>query len=150
MLAEIHHVPIATVNADGSPHNSPVFIAFDENLNGFWVSSPESLHSKNISRTHQAFLTIFDSREGHGGIFIKAEAAELTDENEVRRGYEILRAPKEKFYGQMGGFELYFSKSPQRIYQAKPLQIWLNTSDRDETGIIIRDRRVEVKADDLL
>lgn len=32
LLVTAKHVAIATVNADGSPHNTPVFMAFDDGL----------------------------------------------------------------------------------------------------------------------
>jgi len=150
VLAEIHHVAIATVNADGTPHNSPVFMAFDERLNGFWASNPEALHSQNIARTGQVFLSIFDSREGHSGLCIRAEAEALENEADARHGYETLCALKEKFYGSMGQLESYIEPGPQRIYRARPLQFWVNVSDRDASGVIIRDRRHEAKVEDLL
>ena len=146
LLAEIHHVSIATVNADGSPHNSPVFMAFDKQLNGYWSSHPDSLHSRNITRTGQAFLAIFDGREGHGGLFIEADASVLED---VRHGLEVLRPIKEAIYGTIGGPETYLSPGPQRIYQAKPRRFWVNVSNRDQQGVIIRDERYEISLKDL-
>lgn len=48
------HISLATTNADGSPHNSPVKFLYDEKLeNIYWDSNVETLHSQNILRTGQ-------------------------------------------------------------------------------------------------
>jgi general stress protein 26 len=47
------HISLATTNADGSPHNSPVKFLYDEKLeNIYWDSNVETLHSQNILSTH--------------------------------------------------------------------------------------------------
>lgn len=149
LLAEIHHVPLATVNKDGSPHNSPVFMAFAENLNGYWASDTETQHSENLARTGRVFLVVFDSREGHGGLYIRATAKALENPEEIEHGYQILKRLKEQMYGDMGGPDLYIGDSPQRIYCAQPQQLWVNKSERDTQGRIIRDLRYEISLDQL-
>lgn len=149
LLMEIHHVPLATVSEDGSPHNSPVFMAFDENLNGYWASDMRTLHSKNIARTGQVFLVIFDSREGHGGLYIRAMAKVLEDPKEAEHGYQTLKRLKEQMYGNIGSLDLYIGDAPQRMYCAEPQQLWVNRSERDAEGRIIRDLRYEISPDQL-
>lgn len=150
LLAEIHHVPIATVNADGTPHNSPVFMAFDDKLRGYWASHPTNLHSQNITRNGDVFLVVFDSREGHGGLFISAKAVVLDSTEAVAQGYECLKQLKERVYGSMGPLEDYLLGGEQRIYCATPLRCWVNKSDRTKDGVIIKDNRYEVPIMDLL
>jgi general stress protein 26 len=150
LLKEIHHVPVATVNKDGSPHDSPVFMVFDDKLSAFWASNPETQHSKNIARDDRVFLVVFDSREGHGGLFIKARAKVLESKTETEHGYQKLKELKQQLHGNMGGLDKYTAAAAQRIYQAEPEQIWINKSDRDEHGVIIRDRRHEISLEQLL
>lgn len=153
LLAEIPHVAIATVNADGSPHISPVFMAFDERLNGFWSSSPDSKHSQNIARTGQVMLVIFDGREGHGGLFIEASAAALETSADAEHGLRLLSARKESHdgnLGHMGELSDYIGNGLQRVYQATPKRFWVNVSDHDAAGMITRDRRYEIKSTDLV
>jgi general stress protein 26 len=150
LLAEIHHIPVATVNEDGTPHNSPVFMAFDEHLNGYWASHPDNQHSRNIMRDDRVFLVVFDSREGHGGLFISAIAEPLEDRERVQHGHQVLKELKERFYGTMGDVEAYMNDGQQRIYCAKPIHAWVNKSDRDGNGVIIRDNRYEIKLADLM
>ncbi len=147
---DIHHVPLATVNEDGTPHNSPVFMAFDEELNGYWASHPHALHSQNIMREGNVFIVIFDSREGHGGLFMEGTAHLLTDDGDIRDALELLQDTKEDLYGSMGDLSMYTGDSPQRIYRFIPSGAWVNQSDRNKDDIIIRDRRVEIDLDDLL
>jgi hypothetical protein len=144
LLAEIHHVPIATVNADGTPHSSPVFMAFDEKLCGYWASHPLTQHSQNILRDGTVFLVVFDSREGHGGLYIKAVANAIEDRAEAEEALIILRTLKEKVYGSMGDIDDYTGKGTQRLYRATPTNAWLNRSERSPEGVIIRDSRFEV------
>ncbi len=149
LLAQIHHVAIATVNEDGSPHNSPVFMAFDDQLRAFWASNQDSQHSRNIARDGQVFLVIFDGRQGHGGLYIAAQAKPL-EGNDIQYGYDCLIKLKGKSYGDIGGADFFTGQNPQRIYQAEPLTCWINASERNEQGMIIRDKRVEISAQQLL
>ena len=50
----------------------------------------------------------------------------------------------------MGKSKSYFAAGKQRIYQAEPQRFWVNSSERDTSGAIIRDRRHEIKLEDLL
>ncbi len=148
ILRDIHHIAIATVNKDGSPLNSPVFAVFDKKLNFYWSSHPEAEHSKNIQRTHQSFIVVFDSREGHGGLYIQAMVRECQQE-EMQQGYVLLKRCKEQLYGTMGSLETYQGVHSQRIYKASPQKLWVNKSERDVAGAIIRDRRYEISLADL-
>jgi len=150
ILKEIHHVPVATVNQDGTPHNSPVFMAFDDKLRGYWASRPDSLHSRNIARNSHVFMVIFDSKEGHGGLYIAAEAKALDDPKQAGKGHAILRRLKEQFYGSMGELDAYLGEATQRIYCAVPQKIWVNQSERDANGIITKDARYEIPLEILL
>ena len=146
LLREIHTVAVSTVNEDGSPHCSPVFMAFDRQLRGFWSSDPESLHSRNIERDGHAFLVLFDSRNGHGGLYAAAQAG-LVGEHELERAHATFKAAAGH---PIGNLSAYTGSSPQRLYQAIPDRIWVNQSERDQGGIIVRDRRFEISLDRLL
>jgi hypothetical protein len=150
LLHEIHHVSIATANDDGTPHNSPVFTAFDSELNAYWASHMQTRHSQNIGRDGKVFMVIFDSREGHGGVFIEAYAEPLRGINEAAHGLAYLRQVRETLGGTIGDITYFTDEAPQRIYRATPTHIWVNQSDRDERGNITGDRRIEIQPEDLL
>jgi|EndMetStandDraft_9_1072997.scaffolds.fasta_scaffold00547_11 hypothetical protein len=150
LLQDIRHIPVATVNADGSPHSSPVFMAFDQRLRGYWCSSPASTHSQNIARDGRVFLVVFDSREGHGGLFIEATAQALETADAAQPAHQALVAAKERLYGSMGKLTDYLAPAPQRLYLATPQKFWVNKSQRDSAGTIIADNRFEITLQDLL
>lgn len=144
LLKAVQHVSIATVNADGSPHNSPVFMAFDDYLCAYWASDPLAQHSQNITRTHQVFLVLFEANKG-GGLFIQASAWQL-DETELEAGLAILNARRK----QAVPIDHFGAASPQRLFKAEPQKFWINQAERDQAGFIIRDKRVEITLTDIV
>ncbi len=146
ILAQVHHPAIATVNVDGSPLNTPVFGVFNAQLHLFWSSAPDSTHSQNIRRDGQVFVVVFDSRQGHGGVYMAAQAQELNDTRHINYAYALLRASNPK----MGSVERSMGNGPQRLYRAIPNKFWVNVSTKDEEGYVIRDQRLEVSLGDLL
>lgn len=149
VLRDIHHVPIATVNEDGSPHASPVLFAFGGELHGFWASSPESLHSRNIARDPRVFLTIFDSKGGHGGLFLSGIAEELSSQQKIAQGYQYIERLRQEAYGEgMAELSSYTDPGPQRIYEFTPERAWVNHSER-RNGALIFDSRYEISLQEL-
>lgn len=64
LLATARHATMATVNKDGSPHNTPYYFLYDETLEHlYWASHPESLHSGNVVRSQQIFVVVYDMVE---------------------------------------------------------------------------------------
>ena len=149
LLATALHASMATVNADGSPHNTPYYLMFDDSLEHFyWGSHPASLHSQNIERTGQAFVAIYDAFK-RGGLFVQLKNAHATEGEELKTALKVhnkMRARENK-----DPIELeYYLKGPQKMYAANAVQFWVNTSIRDESDMIIQDIRVEVNRNDLL
>ncbi|HEY2004482.1 MAG TPA: pyridoxamine 5'-phosphate oxidase family protein [Candidatus Saccharimonadia bacterium] len=144
LLRETRHVAIATVNTDGSPHCSPVFMVFDERLRGIWSSDPRSLHSHNIDRTGQAFLVLFNPEHG-GGLYIKARAKPV-GEPDLEQAYATYKSSGHP----VADLSSYSSGAPQQLYHATPEQIWVNQSQKDPRGVIIHDHRIEIPLDQLL
>ena len=90
------HISLATTNADGSPHNSPVRFFYDEKLeNIYWGSNIEALHSQNILRTGQIFGVIYDRIE-IGGVYMRCEGGHILDGKELEVGLEIANSAREK------------------------------------------------------
>ncbi len=134
LLKTAKHSAMATVNADGSPHNTPFFFIREQNIkNIFWCSSPESLHSKNIERTGQLFLVVYDSSEG-GGVYIKAEHGHELSGRELDYGLKVHNEARAREGKQLLHTENYSGSSPQRMYGAKPIAFWVNIAKRDENG----------------
>lgn len=74
LLKTVRHAAYATINEDGTPHNSPLMLIYNDDLSRLYIGShSDSLHSKNILRTGKAFVVLFDSFvKGQGGVYITA------------------------------------------------------------------------------
>ncbi|MFC5823691.1 pyridoxamine 5'-phosphate oxidase family protein [Nonomuraea insulae] len=61
------YMVLGTVDPDGRPRVSPVYFAPDGYGEVFWISSPESHHSRNIAERPEISIVIFDSTVPVGG-----------------------------------------------------------------------------------
>ncbi len=48
IIKDIKYITIASVSDDGQPWNTPVYSAFDKDLNFYWFSDKNSQHSQNV------------------------------------------------------------------------------------------------------
>ena len=143
IIEKISYVTIATVSEDGMPWNAPVFAAYDKNYNFYWGTYRGSQKSKNINNNKNVFLVIYDSASAPGkggGIYIKATATELSDQNEIEFAHKLLRGRHVVPYWKI---EQVQGEAPIRLYKAVPEKVWMN-SEGKENGHYI-DTRVEIK-----
>jgi hypothetical protein len=122
ILEKIHYINLATVNQDGSPWNTPVSASHDDQLNFFWGSSQNNIHSKNIQRDGRVFVTIYDSTvpEGTGeGLYLTGKAEELGPETSTA----VYR------------------------YKFTPDRAWINDEAKNEDGSYKHDIRIELELD---
>lgn len=147
LLKTVRHVAIATVNSDGSPHNTPVCAGFDGELRMYWVSNINSLHSQNIDRSGQAFVAVFNSLENGDGLYIQATARQL-EPGELAPGLKVCNDVRTE-HGRDPLNEEFLESSEQQIYCAIPEKLWVNLVERDDQDRIIRDYRHEISLNDL-
>ncbi len=147
IISENIYMTIATASTDGKPWISPVFFAYDDSYNLYWVSSKDSKHSQIIRKNPQVAIVIFDSRapEGQGdGVYFEAKVDELSDESEIKQAMEVLnkRVTKDEF--RVKKVEEVTNKGVWRIYKAIPNNTYKLTEGEigDEQYV---DKRVEVK-----
>ena len=57
---------MATVNSDGTSHINTAYFAFDPDWNIYFLTSPKSRHSQNLTRNNSLALTIFDTHQPWG------------------------------------------------------------------------------------
>jgi hypothetical protein len=77
-----HYVVLATADAGGMPWASPVYFAADQMRTFYWVSRPESVHSRNIEQRPEVSLVVFDSTQPVGtgiAVYARATAARVPD-----------------------------------------------------------------------
>jgi len=79
---------LATADRAGHPWASPVWYAYRDCREFFWVSSPDATHSRNIAVRPELAIVIFDSHEAGGwkSLYLSATAEQLDD---VGQGIEI-------------------------------------------------------------
>jgi hypothetical protein len=150
LLKEAHHASMATVNQDGSPHNTPFMFMYDETMEHvYWGSHPESEHSKNILRTGQIFVVLYDAIE-RGGLYMKAIDAHQLDGAELDKALAIHNKLRETRGQDPLPLGYYVGNSPQRMWSALIIQLWVNGTRRGEDGHIIQDIRTEINTTDLV
>ena len=144
------HISLATTNADGTPHNSPVKFLYDEKLEHiYWDSNIEALHSQNILRTGQIFAVLFDRME-NGGVFIKCTDGHILNGKELEVGLEITNSSRAREGKEKITLDHYSGESVQKMWSARIANLWINMPVRDENGFIVRDERAELERSILL
>jgi len=150
LLHTSRHVALATVNEDGSPHNSPVRFIFHPKLEYiYWASNPESLHSKNIIRTGQVFAVLYDRIE-RGGLYMKAENGHDLADKELEEALKIHNDFRIKEGSEPLALDYYSPTSPQRMWGAKITSLSVNFKEKGPDGHLIKDGRIEISKEDLL
>lgn len=147
LLKVVRHMNLGTVNADGSPHGSPVFMAYDERLNFYWASSMQSQHSQNIARSGQVFITIFDSVGKGGGLYVAAKANELSDDR-LTQGLAAFNNVRKKFGREALPISKY-TQGDERLYKATPENFWVNITAYNKDGEVVSDRRQQLESSDI-
>jgi nitroimidazol reductase NimA-like FMN-containing flavoprotein (pyridoxamine 5'-phosphate oxidase superfamily) len=125
ILSDLLYITLATVSSDGLPWNSPVFAAFDEAYQFFWVSASGVRHSQNIKVTHRVAIVVYDSTAPAGegrGVYIEARADEVTNEQEIIHGLDALEKR-----GWKKPLEEVTGTSIHRLYQAVPEHMWITS-----------------------
>lgn len=151
LLKTVRHAAMATVNEDGSPHNTPYHFMCSPDLQYlYWVSSPESVHSQNVARSGQIFVVLFDSMNQGGGLYIRADNAHIAQDEELETVLEMYNAKRLAAGKEPLQVSDYSGDSPQRMYAATTQQFWVNGSVHKSNGQVLRDSRHEISREDLL
>lgn len=151
LLATVRHAAMATVNEDGTPHNTPFYYLVDDAREHIYLaSSPDAVHSQNIARTGQAFVVIYQAGQG-SGLYLQAENAhEITDESELQQGLKVWNANRAEEGKPPLAADFFAGDSPQRMYKFDLVRYYVNHSEKDTAGNILRDIRTEITREDLL
>ncbi len=152
LLKNIRHFALATVNRDGTPHNTPLFCMFNQDLTKvYWGSHPDSLHSKNIERTHEGFLVIFDAVEqGTGGLYVTLNNAHRVMDQELPEALSVHNARRAQYKKVPLDISYYQAPNVQKMWVADVARIEVYGVVRDAGGHIYKEGRVEVLAKELL
>lgn len=151
LLATGRHAAMATVNADGSPHNTPFYLILDDKLEHIYFGShPESIHTQNVLRTGQMFIVIYDLNQ-IGGLYMKAENGHELKDKELEEGLTAHNTTRARDGKPPLGREYYEGNNPQRMYGADLVTFWINAEERGgPENHIVREYRHEIRRGDLI
>jgi general stress protein 26 len=147
IIEENIYCTIATADSAGKPWISPVFFAFDQDYNIYWVSDKNARHSQNIVSNPEVAIVFFNSQavEGEGdGVYMEATAEALTDETEIEQAIELRnqRVTQEDF--KVKDIKEVTGAGELRIYKAVPVKMFKLSDGEYKNGQYI-DTRIEVK-----
>ena len=132
-LQEVPHASLASVTPDGNPWNTPLYIAVDTNFDVYWVSSLESVHSKNVANRPEAMLTIYRTDrpdESGAAVYAAVTVAALEDRARIVHGLQLIYRRRQRPVPPADDFA---APHPRRVYCGRPTAIWTNVV-RDEGG----------------
>lgn len=146
LLKIAKHAAMATVNADGTPHNTPFYVIFDDALEHvYFASHPGSLHVQNVTRTGDMFVVIYDMVE-RGGLYMKAVHGHELSGGELDKAMAAHNKARQRDGKKPippGNYQLH-------MYGADITTFWVNGTERNAEGWVIRDYREEITRKQLL
>jgi nitroimidazol reductase NimA-like FMN-containing flavoprotein (pyridoxamine 5'-phosphate oxidase superfamily) len=138
---------IATSFGD-KPWNTPVFAVADDELNFYWSSWVKAVHSENLIKNPNVFLTLYDSTRPRGTnnfkcLYLQGVAKPVTAQEEIRKAYTLV------YPGEELQLEDFAPEALKNFYKATPEVAWLNClSERNLTPGTIK-MRVEVSIEEI-
>lgn len=153
LLKSVRHAAYSTVNEDGTPHNSPLMLIYNEDLTKLYVGSySDSLHCKNLVCTGNAFAVLFDSfTKGQGGVYITGVKAHECEGDELVEALRVHNTFRAKHGSQPIDISYHKQAKPsQRMYSIDIAKIEIYSVIRDSNGLVISEARVETDTKALL
>jgi uncharacterized protein YhbP (UPF0306 family) len=123
---------LATADEAGQPWVSPVYYAPADYREFFWVSSPDSRHSRNLEGRGQVAIVIFDSSVPIGtgqGVYMSAVAREVGG-GERSAGIEMFSRRSLAHGGHAWTLQDVESPARLRLYRATAVEQFLGVNDR--------------------
>ena len=115
---------LSTVNADGTPHATPLFYLAGEELELYWFSDASSQHSANLTRDRNVAVAVYASVnrwEKIRGVQLEGTANEVSDPQQRR---EIIAGYRRRF--RLGAL-LSVAIAQSTLYAFRPS--WIRYTD---------------------
>ena len=114
------YMTLATADAEGQPWASPVLFATADYAEFYWMSPPETTHSRNLAQRPEISIVIFDSRapEGTGQAVYLAATAEQVPDDDLDRALAVYPGPAERGLAPRDNREQLQAPAPYRLYRA--------------------------------
>ena len=122
------YMTLATADGTGRPWPSPVWYAHADHREFFWVSSPDTLHSRNLAGRPEAGIVIFDSHRPPGtaqAVYLTVTAAEVTTDDELSRGVEVFSARSQALGARRWTPDEVREPAPLRLYRASVSELFV-------------------------
>ncbi|MDD9911912.1 MAG: pyridoxamine 5'-phosphate oxidase family protein [Alphaproteobacteria bacterium] len=134
ILKDITYLDLATVGQDGQPWCSPLFTAYDEKYNFYWVSSPNCAHSRNIAQNPKVGAVVYDSTapEGTGdGVYMRGNALQVPDEQNEEGLQLLLKRTTEPFLPYDNADYFRGNNAPYKLYKMEVTEFSMLAPDRN-------------------
>lgn len=141
------YLNLATEN-QGEPWNTPVWAVPDRELNFYWSSWVNAVHSANIRSNPRVFATLYDSSRQRGTnnlrcLYLQCLASTVSDTEEAEQAARLIYPAESVNLGE------FLGQGIKRFYKATPLKAWLNCLSERELSPSTIKMRVEVSLEKL-
>ncbi len=125
------YLVLGTADRTGLPWTSPVYFAHRGYAEFFWVSAPETAHSRNIAVRPTVSIVVFDSRSaiGTGQAVYMSAVAGPAGPADVDRGIEVFSRRSLGHGGHSWTRDDVEGTSGLRLYRATADQHWMLAKD---------------------
>jgi uncharacterized protein YhbP (UPF0306 family) len=126
------YMVLGTADEAGQPWVSPVYYAPADYREFFWVSSPDSRHSRNLEGRGEVVIVIFDSSVPIGtgqGVYMSAVAQEVGGDDRSA-GIDIFCRRSLAHGGHAWTLQDVESPARLRLYRATAVEQFLGVNDR--------------------
>ncbi len=143
-LADNRFMVLGTVDPSGRPRVSPVWFSLVDHRTVYWLSSPDSHHSRNIEDLPEISMVVFDSSaDPHTGqaVYLEATAEQVPED-------ELEVACEEAFRGVDAALSfdpLKLEDEPFVLYRARITASEAHVRGRDSADGPGSDQRVRVE-----
>lgn len=149
LLKTVRHIAMSTVNEDGTPHNTPLFFAFDESIKRlYFASRPDSLHCINLLRTGVGYAVVYNSNEFMGGIYLTVDNCRIAADKELGIGLKCYLNRCDEFGIDVLPPEFHL-KSEYRLFMCDVSKIEIYSSEVDASQYLKQETRREISAKEL-
>jgi hypothetical protein len=143
LLRRNDHMALASAAADGKPWNSPVFYAVAPDFRLLWVSSKNTLHSKNIRARHEVALVIYETAPAEA-LYIEAVARQVGDDGGLEEAIEVVRTKEQPDRFTINAPDDVRGDAAWRIYEAMPQRAYLRVAASEEGQAVSERHEVDV------
>jgi hypothetical protein len=107
---------------------SPVYYATADYVDFYWISAPDTRHSRNLAVRSEVSMVIFNSSRPPSagraeGVYLSATAAEVTGPD-FDRGLEIYPGPPSRGVRDIAADEMR-PPGPFRLFRARAYEHWV-------------------------